>query len=481
MVFCIGGSALAADRPNVLFISIDDMRTELGCYGVGSIHTPNIDRLAGQGVQFNHAHVQQSICMASRASMMSGFRPENHRIYTTEPMHQLLPDALTMNRHFANNGYQIAAYGKIYHYGSDHVAQFGDNWFDDTDKWAGRGYATKAGIEIMELNQKVESRKGKRKDRGPAWEAADVDDNGYIDGYNTELTVEKLKELSANDAPFFLAIGLHKPHLPFCAPKKYWDLYPEDQIAPAPVTEPPLNSSRYTLRDPGELRNYFGMPAEKGSRCDEVTTRNLRRGYFACVSYIDALVGQLMSALDAQGLAENTVVILWGDHGYKLGDYGTWNKWSNMTLDTRVPLIVRGPGVSVGHKSEALVELIDIYPTLAQLCGLPLPKHLEGTSFVPVLEQPGRPWKKAVFTMWPHDRTEDEKNITGYSVKTRDFNYVEWTRLKTGEVLERELYDQNKDPLEMVNCIDDKAYEGVVTEMQSMLRSGWKDALPPGI
>jgi iduronate 2-sulfatase len=466
-----------ADKPNILFIAVDDLRPELGSYGVTHIKSPHIDRLADQGIQFNNAYVQQSICMASRASLLTGFRPEYHDIYTGKSVVDLVPDALTINRHFERNGYQVAAYGKIYHYESDHIAQFGDRWSDGSTELLDNGkYATQDSLDKLELNRRDPVRP--HDNRGPAYESADVADDAYGDGYNTKRAIETLRKFKSSKEPFFLAVGFRKPHLPFNAPRKYWDIYPPDSIEPAEIREPPRYSTQYTLRDPGELRNYYGMPKHKGEPVGLETELILRRAYFACVSYVDALVGKLLDELDALGLAENTIVILWGDHGYKLGDYGNWNKWSNLSIDTRVPLIVKAPGLQGGRQSDALVELVDIYPTLSELSGLATPPHLQGTSLVPLLQKPDLAWKKTVFTLWPHYRDDFEQTITGFSVKTKEYNYVEWTRLATGEVLAAELYDYKNDSHETINVIDLPDYEQTVLEMRELLGAGWMKAKP---
>jgi len=478
VLLLVGYSNLClADQPNILFIAVDDLRPELNSYGAAHIHSPNIDRLAAQGIQFNNAFVQQSICMASRASLLTGLRPEYHDIYNGESVVDLVPDALTLNKHFEENGYRLAAYGKVYHYEEDHIAQFGDRWSDGSARLFNNGkYATQDSLDKLELNRHDSVRP--HDNRGPAFESANVEDGAYSDGYNTERAIESLRQFSSSKEPFFLAIGFRKPHLPFNAPEKYWDLYPVESIKPAEIREPPKFATQYTLRDPGELRNYYGMPKHRGESVDAETEIVLRRAYFACVSYVDALIGKLLDELDALDLAENTVVILWGDHGYKLGDYDNWNKWTNLTIDTRVPLIVRAPGFQGGLESDALVELIDIYPTLSELGGLDVPQHVQGTSFVPLLREPDLGWKKMVFTLWPHYRDTFEKTVTGFSVKTERYNYVEWTRLATDEVLAIELYDNVADPQETINVVDRPGYEKTVLEMSTLLKAGWKQAVP---
>jgi iduronate 2-sulfatase len=259
-----------------------------------------------------------------------------------------------------------------------------------------------------------------------------------------------------------MAVGFHKPHLPFVAPKKYWDLYPLETIKFPEVTEPPENANKYTLREWGELRNYYGMP-QTTAPVGPDTTLILRQGYFACISYVDALIGKLLDELKALELDENTIIILWGDHGFKVGDYGYWCKWTNMDIDTRVPLIISVPGGRQNVTCDAQVELLDMYPTLADLCGLEKPEHLEGKSLVPLLSDPDLKWGSEVYSIWPHDRTKYDKTVMGYSVKTERYNYVEWIRLKTGEVLARELYDHHVDPKETKNVIDNPQYEADIS------------------
>lgn len=259
---------------NVLFISIDDLRTELNCYGANHIKSPNIDQLASQGVRFTEAHVQQAICMASRASVMTGIRPEKHGIYTGESVESLLPDVLTLNKFFKQNGYSIAATGKVYHHGIDHKNQSGDDYMTQGGTWTGRGYVTEEAIKQIDLNPEG---------RGPAYEYADVHDTIYQDGLNTFYAAKKMEELKNEDKPFFLAVGLKKPHLPFVAPEKYWDMYPESSVMLPEITEWPENTGEHTMRLRGEINHYYGIP-HMYDEIDDSTALILRRAYYACVS-----------------------------------------------------------------------------------------------------------------------------------------------------------------------------------------------------
>lgn len=442
---------------NVLFIAIDDLRPELNCYGAEHIKSPNIDRLAASGVRFDQAHVQQAICMASRASIMSGIRPEKRGIYTGESVKDIMPDILTMNKFFAKNGYEVSSTGKIYHFGSDTKAQFGESYMEPEKTWKGSGYVGEKAIEILKENP------GKY---GPAYESADVADDRYPDGACTVLAVNKLVELKESGKPFFMAFGLTKPHLPFVAPQKYWDMYPEDSISLTDLPDRPKGSFKQAIRSGGELTNYAQTP-EKYDDIDDDFARTLRRGYYACVSYADAQVGKVLDQLDELGLRENTIIVLWGDHGFKLGDYNSWGKWSNMDLDTRVPFIIAGPHAVKGAVCNEMVESLDLYPTLADLCGLEKPEHLEGKTLKPLLEKPDLKSEATeyVYSIWPDQRWTYDRTIMGYAVKSKGFNYVEWVKLKTGEVVGRELFDHSKDPQETRNVIDNPEYSSVVKKL----------------
>ncbi|MGB5942938.1 MAG: sulfatase [Leeuwenhoekiella sp.] len=449
---------------NVLFIAIDDLRPELNSYGAGHIKSTNIDRLSSEGIRFSNAHVQQSICMASRASVMSGIRPERNGIYTGEPISDVLPDVLTMNKFFKQSGYNIASVGKIYHFGQDTKNQFGSDYIKPKATWEGFGYVTQEAIKQRTLNTNT--------GRGPAYESANVHDTIYEDGINTLNAIRKLREFKNDDKPFFMAVGLTKPHLPFVAPQKYWDMYPKDSIGFSELNERPRNTSSHTMRSSGELGNYYNMPRFYDDIADS-TALTLRRGYYACVSYADAQVGKLLDEMDNLGLRENTIVVLWGDHGYKLGDYGSWCKWSNMNLDTNIPLIFSVPNGKKGEVYSHPVEALDLYPTLAELCNLKRPEHLEGKSLMSVLTDPqAEPKSKTyAYTIWPHQRWNYRNTVMGYSVTDDRFNYVEWVKLDNGEVLERELYDHDKDPYETINVVEDETYTQIVADLADKVKS----------
>jgi arylsulfatase A-like enzyme len=306
--------------------------------------------------------------------------------------------------------------------------------------------------------------------RGPAWESLDVDDEQLGDGLSAKRAVELLNELK--DKRFFLAVGFYKPHLPFVAPKRYYDLYPLESIRTAKNPFPPKNAPKFALTSGGELRSYAEIP-EKGP-ISEDQARELIRGYYAATSYTDAQIGRVLDELETLGLDENTIVCVWGDHGWKLGEHGAWCKHTNFELDTNAPLIFRVPDQRrPDGESDALVEFVDVYPTLAELCGLPAPEGVEGTSLASLIDNPDREWKTAAFSQYPRG------DVMGYSMRTDRYRYTEWQNKQTGEVEARELYDHDLDPDENENVAGAEANQKLVAKLGEQLKAGWKGALPP--
>jgi arylsulfatase A-like enzyme len=462
-------------KPNILFIAVDDLRPELGCYGNEAVKSPCIDKLAREGVTFTRAYCQQAICMASRASLMSGLRPHVRRLYNCDSLQNLAPDVMTLNRHFENQGYRIWASGKIYHHSEDHLRQFGDRRIEVTTEEVGRGYLDKASVQtVRDYSQTYrEMRKQDSGGRGPAYEAPDVPDNAYRDGLMTDLAVAQMARFKGADRPFFMAVGYAKPHLPFNAPRKYWDLYDTETLARAANRYQAKNVSEYFQYNFGELRNYAGIP--KGDEpFSEALCRTLKHGYYACVSYVDAQIGRLLDALATNGLDRNTVVILWGDHGWKLGEHDMWCKHTLYEIDNRVPLLIKVPGTGARTgATQALVEFVDIYPSLCELAGLTLPDHLQGTSFVPVLKDPDRAWKRGAVSVYPaRYRTDPEKVVMGYSLKTDRYRYTEWVHEKSGDLLARDLFDHRVDPQENQCMARDPQYQSLMNELSSLLDMG---------
>ena len=459
-------------RKNVLFIAVDDLRPALGCYGDKTAITPNIDKLASRGTVFQRAYCQEAVCAPSRLSLMTGRRPDTIKVWDLSThFRETLPDVVTLPQHFKDSGYHTRSIGKIYH-GSGKPSQDGPSWsvdpVYDSNHDPKYRYATE------------ENLKGKGLKRN-ATESALVKDNRYLDGMICEEAVAALKEYEETQEPFFLAVGFKKPHLPFCAPKKYWDLYdpiaiPLPQFASHPEAAPEL-----AWRSWKELEGYRDIPNNGHLTVQQV--RQLRHGYYACVSYIYSQVGRLLEQLDATGLAENTVVCLLSDHGFHLGEQGIWTKSNNYELSTGVPLILVDPDAkSHGTHSDALVELVDVYPTLAELCDLNSPDGVEGISLVPLLEKPNRPWKLGAFSQFPRHRTSHRhrKNgdIMGYALRSKDYRYVEWRENETNKVVATEFYDHTQDDNESRNLASNPEFAKEIAKHSQILQNGWKAALP---
>jgi iduronate 2-sulfatase len=449
-------SAQAPKRPNILFLAVDDLRPELGCYGFSGVKSPNIDRLAKQGVLFTRAYCQQAVCSPSRTSVLTGARPDTTKVWDlVTHFRDAMPNVVTLPEHFKKNGYFVQGLGKIFHPG-----------YDDKQSWSVPWQTPKA--PTYARTYKVEATSPQAKD-GPPVESADVPDNFYKDGMVADLAVDLLKQMKSKTEPFFLAVGFAKPHLPFVAPKKYWDLYDPAKIPMAPNPYRPDGAPDYALAASGELRNYAGMPAQ--GPVGEKIARELKHGYYASISYTDAQIGKVLDELDRQGLTQNTVIVLWGDHGWKLGEHGEWAKHSNVENDTNVTLMFSAPGLkTAGSKSSALVEFVDIYPTLANLAGLPLPAHLEGTSLKPLLEDPKRKGKPAAFSQYPRG-----KKIMGYSMRTERYRLTVWLdREDHTKVLDTELYDHSKDPQENVNIAKVSANADLLKGLMEQWKIGWQ-------
>jgi arylsulfatase A-like enzyme len=440
------------ERPNVLFLAIDDLRPELGAYGAAYMHTPAMDRLAEEGVTFVRAYANVPVCGASRASMLTGLRPTRERFLTYYTRaEEDAPDVPTLAGWFKQAGYTSISLGKVLHHSDDSEGDWSEPAWDPQNdslpgyrKW--RNY-------LVEENIREDM---KQDGRPPAYEAPDVDDDAYFDGKVALRAIEYLQRFAREDEPFFLAVGFVKPHLPFNAPKQYWDLYPDDSI-PRRVNQPfPERAPPQAWHSWGELRRYQGVPAGDAPVPEDLA-RTLVQGYRAATSYSDAQVGRVLDELDRLGLSGNTVVILWGDHGYSLGEHGLWVKHSPFDVANRIPLIVRAPGNEPGI-AHGLVESVDIYPTLVDLAGLPRPGHLQGESIAAALGNSNAALKKAVFPRWQN----------ADSIRTDRYYYTEW-RNRGGEVVGRMLYDHLEDPAEINNVVEDPAYGLVVSELSSSL------------
>jgi arylsulfatase A-like enzyme len=485
-------------HPNILFIAVDDLRPELGAYGVSYVKSPNIDRLANQGVIFRQAHVQSAVCNPSRASLLTGLRPDTTKVWDlSTDLRQVSPDVVTLPQYLKARGYHTVAVGKIFH-----------NIFPDALSWSepqiripgypfdpDAVYRAPENMAIQEAKKQEFIKAGKQAERidqygewylkAKATEAADLPDNAYFDGAQTDAALAKLAELKGSGQPFFFGVGFYRPHLPFNAPKKYWDLYDRAAI---PLAADPFvgkDAPVIAINNLRELKGYTDFaqvkhPAE-GS-LTEAEARLLKHGYLASVSYVDAQVGRLLQRLEELGLAENTIVVLWGDNGWKLGEHNSWAKMTNYDVDTRVPLIVRMPGHSI-HPAQVdrMVELVDLFPSLCELSGVPVPEHLEGRSFVPLMTHPAQPWKPAVFSQYLADgiwAPPDGKAYMGYTMRTDRYRYTAWLDWKTKAQVAVELYDHKADPLEDVNIAERPEMAEIKTELAHELAAGWRAQLP---
>ncbi|MBT28893.1 MAG: iduronate sulfatase [Thalassobius sp.] len=503
-ISCNAPQQIESKKPNILFISIDDLRPALGAYEDSIAITPNLDQFASEGMTFRQVFCQSAVCAPSRASLMTGLRPDSTRVWHLgDKFREINPETVTMPQHFAKFGYHTVNIGKIFHnYMPDSVS------WDEPDlrpgqfvkpDWIGRDGETFYISEAVNKSQEIRRdsllklrpvRYADGWNTGPAWEAADVHDSLYYDGAQTELTKRTLTRLAKMDEPFYMGLGFFRPHLPFAVPKKYWDLYNRDKIPLAANPNIPEGAPLHTMNSMYELRHYdgFGHIGHPTSdyRMSEDTVRILRHGYYASVSYVDALFGELVNHLKRLGIYENTIIIVWGDHGWKLGDHNSWGKMTNYNIDLKVPMMIRYPDQpNRGAQTFAITELVDMFPSLCELAGIEVPAYMQGASFVPLLENPDLNWKKAAFSQF-HRRpnvSADGKRYMGYSINTEEFHYIEWYRWdhKTGtrgEYTTAELYDRENDPYETVNIAENEAYKEVVEDLSKQLANGWKKALP---
>lgn len=441
--FCFAALSAAETKPlNVLFIAVDDLRPEINASGSKLIKTPNLDRIAARGTTFDRAYCQQAVCSPSRSSLMTGRRPDATRVWDLEThFRTALPDAVTVAQHFKNHGYHTMSMGKIFHGG-----------FDDPKSWSvpsqypkSPQYASEAALKMQSDPANID-KKGRA--RGPAVEDADVPDDTYADGKIARLAVKTLGELKQSSKPFFLAVGMAKPHLPFVAPKKYWDLYDPKEIYVPAFQKLPAGAPGFVGHNNSELRSYGDIP-NNGEIGDDLA-RRLRHGYYAATSYMDAQVGLVLDALEKEGLSQNTVIVLWGDHGWQLGEHGLWHKHTNFELSARAPLLISMPGQkSIGRKSASLAEFIDIYPTLADICGLPKPKEIDGVSLKPILDDASAQVRPVAISQYP--RNDAGKSLMGYSIRDDRWRLTLWRDRKDNTIHATELYDEANDPHETIN------------------------------
>ncbi len=438
-------------KPNVLFIAVDDLRPELGCYGKSHIKSPSIDKLAESGLTFNRAYCNIPVCGASRASVLSGIRPNRHRFLNYHTWQdEDVPGVVSLPMHFKNNGYYTVSLGKIYHHKEDGKGSWSETPWAPQGQWKGwQAYVEPESDKIIEP--------GRHGITGPSFESPRGPDHIYPDGMIAEEAMRQLRQFKGENQPFFLAVGFLKPHLPFNAPQKYWDMYNFDEIELPEYMKKPENAPDAAMHNFGELRNYVDVPDQ--GPMEEEFMRKLIHGYYACVSYTDAQIGKVLNELERLGLAENTIVVLWGDHGWHLGEHGLWCKHCNFEKVLHTPLILRVPEKKKNIETDALVEFVDIYPSLCELAGLSKPFHLQGESFVPLVENPDLQWKDAVYSRW----------IRGETIITKKHTYTEWIGDNNEGVYAKMLYDLKADPEETVDVSGKPENKDLVKKLSEKL------------
>ena len=438
----------AAAKPNVLLICVDDLKPLLGCYGDAVVKSPNIDRLAARGVLFEKAFCNQAVCSPSRNALLTGLRSQSLGIYDLATnFRKAVPDAVTLPQHFKNNGYRAEGLGKIFHVGHGNV--------NDVASWSLPHFTPKTISYALKENNPPESTREQalfenkteawKLPRGAPTESADVTDNRYGDGMIADEAVKRLEAAKQKpDEPFFLAVGFLKPHLPFVAPKKYWDLYDPKSFKLPALQTAPAGAPEFAPSTWGELRQYRDMP-EQGPLTQEQAI-HLIHGYHAATSYMDAQLGKVLDALDASGLAGNTIIVFWGDHGWHLGDHGMWCKHTNYEQAARIPMLVVAPGIQPA-RTQALIESCDIYPTLAELAQLPAPPQGDGRSFASVLKDPATTVRDHAIHVYPRGA-----GLIGRAIRTQRHRLVEWKKPGAApDTAILELYDYEADPAETKN------------------------------
>ena len=465
------GFVLADERPNVLLLLVDDLKPALGCYGDPLAKTPNIDRLASRGMRFELAYCNQAVCAPSRNNLMLGTRSSSLGIYSLrENFRSRIPDAVTLPQYFMKHGYEAGAIGKILHTGHGNV--------DDYASWSvppihekvveyllpessADGQLTRE--EAYFTNQQLGNIRALP--RGSAWEIADVDDEAYSDGRIASQGIRRLRFAARKkEEPFFLALGFVKPHLPFTAPKRYWDRHDPNAFPLASDQRHPEGAPEFSGKRGGEIVNY--APLTVDNLRGEEMQRKLLHGYYATASYADAQIGKVLDELDRLKLTEKTVIVLWGDHGWHLGDHGYWTKHTNYEQCNRIPIIISAPGVTQpGSSSRQLVETVDLYPTISELAGLPapeVPQPIDGLSMVPVLRNPDRIVRDHAYHCYPRGRR------IGRAIRTERYRLVEWKIPGAPiESAEYELYDYELDPGERKNLATDRP--DIVSRLKAIL------------
>lgn len=463
-------SAAAGAPKNVLFIVADDLNCAIGPYGDAAAKTPNLDRLAARGLTFERAYCQQAVCNPSRSSFLTGLRPDTVGVDDLRKYFRETAAGgstlITLPQHFKNHGYFCQDIGKIFHNMGE--TQDRRSWSIDEVFFKG----THADDTVFANTPPA---KGEEKPtyKAPVSEALDVPDTAYRDGQIANFAAALIRDRAGSEQPFFLAVGFWRPHLPFVAPKKYWDLHDPDKIPKRSPASPPAGAPEIAMHASREIHGYGLVPDDR--EFTEAEIRHYRHGYYAAISFMDAQLGEILDALEDSGQADDTIVVFTSDHGFHIGEHTLWGKTSNFELDARVPLIIASPehASSRGKSTAALAELVDLFPTLADLAGIAddLPKRLEGVSLAPVVADPSASVKDAAFTQHqqPFYGSRENWKAVGYSIRTDRWRYTEWRPLDGVELVERELYDHENDPGETHNLANTADRSEVVDELAARL------------
>ena len=501
-----------SDKPNILFIAIDDLKPLLGCYGDHFAITPNIDKLATGGTVFLKNYCQQAVCAPTRVSMMTGMRPDYTKVWDLKTqMREKNPDILSLPQYLIKQGYSTQGIGKIFDPRSVDKSLDEPSWSVPYYKNANQYYSKETGnpeahYQLPETKKRINKVREEGKRNGlkgkelsdfiksvvkPSVECFDVPDNAYKDGAVALYAKDILVELSKKESPFFFAVGFTKPHLPFVAPKKYWDLYQRNELPLAPFQEKALNSPELAYRNAGELYSYSDIPPIASFTDQKVgldlpiyKQKELIHGYYAATSYSDAQVGILLNTIDSLGLLKNTIIILWGDHGWHLGDHNLWCKHTNFEQATHTPLLISAPEIKPSVTT-SISEFVDIFPTLCDLSGVPIPSHLQGKSLVPIMKEAETKVKEFAVSQYPRSRNKlddgrlgwSDGKFMGYSIRTEKYRYTIWMKngYRSGQtfkdelVIASELYDYTNDPNETINIVNDSHYKNISKNMHEKM------------
>ncbi|NDW09637.1 sulfatase [Dysgonomonas sp. 520] len=501
----ISHTSAQEQKYNILFIAIDDLKPELGCYGNKLIKTPNIDKLADRGTVFASNHCQQAVSGPTRASIMTGKRPDYTQVWDLKTrMRDINPDIVTLPQYLASQGYETTSIGKIYD--PRCVDSFADkpswtipaheitrypegftppalDYFQDPET---KRLVEKYEAEAAKLKlDSVEARKYVVRRIKPSTENIDVPDAAYKDGAMVVQAKDIMSDLAKGNKPFFLGVGFARPHLPFVAPTKYWDMYDREDMSIEPFQLHAKNTYEFAYHNSWELRSYTDIPLwtsftdKREAKIPLHKQKELIHGYYAAISFVDAQIGILLEQLDSLGLTDNTIIILWGDHGWHFGDHDLWCKQTNFEQATRSPLIISAPELKKGYTT-SLTEFVDVFPTLVDLTSLPIPDYLDGKSLVPLMKQPEKEFKGFAVSQYPRD-----DGVMGYTIRTKRYRYTCWMKdnytsaqpLKNDHIFARELYDYDVDPLETTNVVNETDYLAVAKELDKTMKDFLKSQI----